>query len=638
MKDIYDGQMWKDCSNINGRPFLSQPNNLALTMNVDWFRPFKHSQYSIGVVYVAVLNLPREIRYLPANIIITGIIPGPNEPSKTEMNPILEPIVKDLLTLWDGVHITIPTLHLPVRIRAMLLCITCDIPACRKVCGFIGHNGHLACSKCKCFFPGTVIEGFDYSGYVTAAWQPRDHARHCVNATATKVAPTQTAREELVSQYGLRYSVLLKLPYLNIVRQHVIDPMHSLFLGVAKHAVSVWKDTGILSPGAMVRIQETVNAVEVPSSLGRIPGKIASGFAGFTADQWKHWILIYSIVALKGILPDANFSCWTKFVHACILACSERLTLDTISQAHHLIVEYCQAFQELYGSQACTINMHLACHMADCLRDFGPAPSFWCFSFERMNGQLGAIPTNSHSVEVQLMRKFVDSMCLNSFVHSESQEVQSFLQTLTHSCKRGTLSFVDANSEDIPSAIPTHASSHSVDNLKQIVRDSIGQETISGSRYTTALTTDQHARIARLCQVLFGDDFQRLEFVCDVYSQVAVAGQDYGSTSSRLLRSAHVKAYYTTDVSGLMSNSIGIGSVNQYIRVAVNLSTVRKQLSLALIEWLGEHPDRHSIYPTPVELWRHSTGASSFIPVASFVSRVAMLNCDSGLVVIPLQI
>ena len=116
MSDIYDGQMWKDCSNVNGRPFLSQPNSLALSLNVDWFRPFKHSQYSIGVIYIAVLNLPREIRYLPANIIITGIIAGPNEPSKTMMNPVLEPIVKDLQIAWDGFYISVPSLHLPVRV------------------------------------------------------------------------------------------------------------------------------------------------------------------------------------------------------------------------------------------------------------------------------------------------------------------------------------------------------------------------------------------------------------------------------------------------------------------------------------------------------------------------------------------
>lgn len=201
------------------------------------------------MVYIPVLNLPREIRYLPENVIITGIISVPNEPSKSMMNAVLEPIVRDLQTLWDGTHISIPTLLLPERIRAMRLCTSCDIPACRKVCGFLGHNARLACSKCSKPFPGNVQEGFDYSGYVTASWLPRDPARHRVNAKAVKLVLTQTARQELESKYGVRYSVLLELPYLNVIWQHLIDPMHNLFLGLAKHAVSVWKERHSLSTG-----------------------------------------------------------------------------------------------------------------------------------------------------------------------------------------------------------------------------------------------------------------------------------------------------------------------------------------------------------------------------------------------------
>ena len=56
MVDVYDRQIWKDFRNVNGRPFLSQANNLALSLNVDWFKPFRYTQYSIGVLYIVILN------------------------------------------------------------------------------------------------------------------------------------------------------------------------------------------------------------------------------------------------------------------------------------------------------------------------------------------------------------------------------------------------------------------------------------------------------------------------------------------------------------------------------------------------------------------------------------------------------
>ena len=435
MQDVYDGQLWRDCQVVNGRPFLSQPNNLALSLNVDWFRPFKHSPYSLGVLYFVVLNLPRDIRYLPENVIIAGVLPGPNEPSKT-MNSFLEPIVHDLQSLWEGVQLSMPPL-LPVRIRAMLLCVTCDIPACRKLCGFLGHNAHLACSKCSTPFPGDVQHGFDFSGYETHNWVPRNPIAHKVNAKATHVALTQTARKDLESRYGLRYSVLLELRYMNIIRQHVIDPMHSLFLGVAKHAVSVWKEKNIISAHTFSSIQKSVDSIKVPSDVGRIPGKIDSGFADFTADQWKNWIVIYSLVALKGRLPHEHYLCWTKFVHACTILCSPSLTPSTIAQAHTLIADYCRHFQTSYGNSACTINIHLACHLADCVQDFGPIHTFWCFAFERMNGKLGAVPTNHLCIEVQLMRKFGDNMYINSYSYSNLSDVQEIIKLLKLSGKRG---------------------------------------------------------------------------------------------------------------------------------------------------------------------------------------------------------
>ena len=56
---------------------MSHHRNIALMMNVDWFQPFKHSPYSVGVIYLALMNLPHGERYRRENIIVVGIIPGP---------------------------------------------------------------------------------------------------------------------------------------------------------------------------------------------------------------------------------------------------------------------------------------------------------------------------------------------------------------------------------------------------------------------------------------------------------------------------------------------------------------------------------------------------------------------------------
>ena len=63
--------------------------NLGLMLNVDRFQPYEHTQYSVGVVYLAIMNLPRSERFLTHNIIICSIISGPSEP-KHNINSFLK--------------------------------------------------------------------------------------------------------------------------------------------------------------------------------------------------------------------------------------------------------------------------------------------------------------------------------------------------------------------------------------------------------------------------------------------------------------------------------------------------------------------------------------------------------------------
>lgn len=111
---------------------LSSRYSLGLLINVDWFQPYKHVQYSVGAIYLAILNFPRHLRYRRENMILVGIIPGPHEPS-LHMNSFLEPLVQDLLKLWKGVQMQ-TTEGLQV-IRAALMCNSSDVPATRELEG-----------------------------------------------------------------------------------------------------------------------------------------------------------------------------------------------------------------------------------------------------------------------------------------------------------------------------------------------------------------------------------------------------------------------------------------------------------------------------------------------------------------------
>lgn len=99
---------------------------------------------------------------------------------------------------------------------------------------------------------------------------------------------------------------------------------------------------------------------------------------------------MFSVYALKGLLPNDHFDCWRKFVLACKILCSRSLTTNHVKVAHLLLISFCESVERAFGNEVITPNMHLHAHLDNCMYDFGPVYAFWLFSFERENGILGA--------------------------------------------------------------------------------------------------------------------------------------------------------------------------------------------------------------------------------------------------------
>ena len=140
----------------------------------------------------------------------------------------------------------------------------------------------------------------------------------------------------------------------------------------------------------------------------------SSGYGGFTANQWYNWITIYSPILLKGILPRKHLRCWLLSVRACSITKSRIISVNETKSADLFLLQFCKCFQTLYGVENCTPNIHLHTHLKECILDYGPLHTFWCYAFERYNGILGSIQTNGKSVESQLMRRFCREQELNN--------------------------------------------------------------------------------------------------------------------------------------------------------------------------------------------------------------------------------
>ena len=143
LSDVYDGRVWKEFSNVDSWNFFSGDHKYAVMLNYDGFCPFKHVRsFSVGAIYAVLLNLPRSIRFKKENVLLIGLIP--NMAHEPPTNSFLQPLVDELLCAWnDGFNISLKGTN--VNVKCALLCVGCDIPASRKLCGFLGNSFSIVC-------------------------------------------------------------------------------------------------------------------------------------------------------------------------------------------------------------------------------------------------------------------------------------------------------------------------------------------------------------------------------------------------------------------------------------------------------------------------------------------------------------
>jgi hypothetical protein len=335
--DVYDGSVWKRFQTVEGKPFLADSAGLTigLQLNLDWFNAHRHQIYSVGVVYAAILNLPREQRFLRENMLAIMLLPG-GEERKHKLQFLLKPMIDELNHLWlSGTTIHTPSSASGRLLRAAVLCVACDSPAARKMCGFRGHKAVSSCTKCSALFQcGTddaeliasrkaaaasaasassssssssaaassvdekeeKNEGEEEDEEEEEAEEEDQYARglpdgcgsFCENAERRTVeqhraaqalllkADSPAAQTRVSKQTGFSVTALLALPYFDSVEMCVIDPMHSLYLGTAHYVIDFWIEQKILTPAKLRRMQKALDDIELPTDVQGIKRKIGT--------------------------------------------------------------------------------------------------------------------------------------------------------------------------------------------------------------------------------------------------------------------------------------------------------------------------------------------------------------------------
>ena len=155
-------------------------------------------------LYMVCLNLPPEAHFKSENMFLAGIIPGPNEPSKEEINHFSRPLVDDLLKSYlDGMYYTcIWKYPKGQKMRSALALIICDLPAARQALGFTRPQSTNFCSYCQ-------LQLKDINDLNAGDWEPRSCEKHRRLVFEWWDASLEAQCAKITSKHGVHYSEFL---------------------------------------------------------------------------------------------------------------------------------------------------------------------------------------------------------------------------------------------------------------------------------------------------------------------------------------------------------------------------------------------------------------------------------------------
>lgn len=163
---------------------------MGFILTTNGIQLFKLGKFAVWPLILINLNLPPIERTKAENMIVAGIIPGPNGP--TDLDSFLRPVVDEFTLLFRGVDdVYDGHAQETFKLRGHIALVTGDLPAVAKLTGTKGVNAMSYCRFCR-------VRGYWYPPLPTA---PQTNPKppcilfinpdHQVSASKARLLPPQ---------------------------------------------------------------------------------------------------------------------------------------------------------------------------------------------------------------------------------------------------------------------------------------------------------------------------------------------------------------------------------------------------------------------------------------------------------------
>ena len=375
--DIYEGEVYTELNQNNG--ILADPHNISFTWYTDCISIYRSSKFSIWPLYLIINELPFDERTKKENIILAAMWFGEEKPIP---NLLLEPLVPSIMELRQGIDVNIPNTEIPLHVRGIIICGTCDLPAKALFLNMNQYNGRFGCQKCKIqgkYLLESRVRVYPYKHFnLRTEEETRIHAQQALDAG--------------IAICGVKGPTVLSSIVHENIRAVTVDPMHCVSEGIVKKLTELWFSTEFAQrPFSLVRhrglVDKRLRSLTPPSCVSRLPRSIIKHLSYWKAHELQAWLYYYLLPCISDIMDEVYLAHYLLLILGISLLCQTSVSPEDIVIASRAFHEYVSKFEILYGLRYMSNNLHQLLHLPDTVTVWPSVDSFM-FSHGRLKRKI----------------------------------------------------------------------------------------------------------------------------------------------------------------------------------------------------------------------------------------------------------
>lgn len=272
-------------------------------------------------------------------------------------------------------------------------------------------------------------------------------------------------------------------------------------------------------------IEKLLSDVKPPSNVTRTPRPI---------DVLKHWkaselrafLFSYGPILLKGKLNKRYYDHFLLLVRAVHILSQSEIKAEEIDLAETYLLKFVLEFEDLYGLEKCSFNVHQLLHLARFVRMWGPLWFWSAFPFKDGNGFLVRM---AHGI-INLEKELANTLNFEKVLRLVETLME--IHVLEKEYKGITLGAAqEMKLTETQLLALSRASQYSKDDLKNMVKFAYSRIKLRNERYTSLLYTKETKRINNCIYWNQRKNFGNIKFFFKVQQSLFAIVQELLNTS-----------------------------------------------------------------------------------------------------------